>query len=147
MKRFFSIAALLLLCVIATGCPDKPDDSDPKEKLDITGEWQLTQLTTKAVQVGDQTVDVYIAFTSAGNFDLYQMLGTGRYRHYTGFWTLIGETLTGSYTGGASWASSYTVSLDQGKTQLVLITADGSEVHTYRKQSIPQDVTANAVEP
>ena len=71
MKRFFSMAALLLLCFVTTGCPDKPDDpDDPKAPLDITGEWQITQLTTKSVQVGDQTVDIYVAFTSAGNFDL-----------------------------------------------------------------------------
>lgn len=148
MKRFFSLAALLLLCVITTGCPDKPDDPDnPQEALDITGEWQISQLTTKSAQVGDQTVDIYLAFTSAGNFDLYQMIGTGRYRHYTGSWSLSGNTLSGKYSGGSEWATSYTVAVDAGKTQLVLTTADGSEVQTYRKRPIPQEVTANALEP
>ena len=148
MKRFFSMAALLLLCFVTTGCPDKPDDpDDPKAPLDITGEWQITQLTTKSVQVGDQTVDIYVAFTSAGNFDLYQLLGTGRYRHYAGSWKLTESTLSGSYTDGSDWATTYTVALDSGRTQLVLTAADGSEVQTYRKQSIPQDVTANALEP
>ena len=148
MKRFFSLAALLLLCFVTAGCPDKPDDpDDPQVTLDITGEWQITQLTTKSVQVGDQTVDIYVAFTSAGNFDLYQMIGTGRYRHYAGSWSLSGNTLTGRYTDGSDWATSYTVTQDAGKTQLVLTAADGSETQTYRKQSIPQDVTANALEP
>lgn len=142
MKRFFSIAALMLLCLLATGCPEKPVE-DP---LDITGEWQLSQISTKA-SIGGQTVDVYIAFLESGSFELYQLLGTGRYRHYTGSWTLSDKTLSGTYSGGGAWASSYTVEMDASKTTMTLTAADGSETHTYRKQAIPESVTAGALEP
>lgn len=135
MKRFISIAALMLLCLITTGCPDKPVE----DVLDIKGEWQLSQISTKA-SIGGQTVDVYVAFNDGGTFELYQMLGTGRYRKYAGTWSLLDKVLSGSYEGGAQWASSYNVEMDENRTQLILTTTDGSEVQTYRKASIPQDV-------
>lgn len=142
MKRLYMMAALALLCFVTAGCPEKPEE----KTIDIKGEWQLSQITTKA-SIGGQTVNVYIAFLEGGNFELYQQLGEGRYRHYTGSWTLNENTLSGTYSGGAAWATSYTVEIDDAATQLVLTAADGSEVHTYRKQAIPADVTANALEP
>lgn len=140
MKRIYAIAAMMLLCLVATGCPDKPIE----EVTDIRGEWQLSQITTKA-SIGGQTVDVYIAFNDGGSFELYQMLGTGRYRKFEGSWTLTDKVLSGSYTGGTPWGSSYDVEIDENRTQLVLATQDGSEIHTYRKASIPYDVKNNAL--
>ena len=140
MKKFYMIAALALLCLVTTGCPDDPKD-DP---LNIVGEWQLSQITTKAT-IGGQTVDVYIAFNEGGSFEMYQMLGTGRYRKFEGTWTLLEKVLSGSYTGGGTWASSYNVEMDEGRTTLTLTFLDGSETDTYRKQAIPEDVKNSAL--
>lgn len=140
MKRLYMIAALALLCLVTTACPN-----DPKEDiLDITGEWQLSQISTKAT-IGGQTVNVYIAFKEGGSFEMYQMLGTGRYRKFEGSWTLLEKVLSGSYTGGGTWASSYNVTMDEGRTTLTLTTLDGSETDTYRKQAIPEDVKNSAL--
>ena len=140
MKRLYMIAALALLCLVTTACPDDPKD-DP---INIIGEWQLSQISTKAT-IGGQTVDVYIAFKEGGSFEMYQMLGTGRYRKFEGSWTLTDKVLSGSYSGGSRWASDYNVEMDAGRTMLTLITLDGSETDTYRKQAIPEDVKNNAL--
>ena len=143
MKRIGLFAAMALLCLLATACPEvEPEE----EKLDVTGQWQLNRIDTK-VQVGDQTVEVYVAFNGDGTFELFQMLGTGRYRRYTGNWTLNDKLLDGSYTGGESWASSYEISMDANRSQLVMTATNGGDVLTYRKQTIPDDVRNNALEP
>lgn len=139
MKRFFSIAALMLLCLVTTGCPEKPVE----QPLNVVGEWHLSQISTKA-SIGGQTVDVYVAFNEGGSFEMYQMLGTGRYRKFTGKWSLLETVLSGSYDGGGKWASDYNVTMDEGRTTLTLTTLDGSETDTYRKQAIPEDVKNNA---
>ena len=140
MKRLYMIAALALLCLVTAGCPSKPIE----EILDVTGEWQLSQITTKAT-IGGQTVDVYIGFKEEGSFEMYQMLGTGRYRKFEGTWSLVDKVLSGSYTGGGTWASSYNVEMDESRTTLTLTSTDGSETDVYRKQAIPADVKDNAL--
>lgn len=140
MKRVFMIAALMLLCLVTAGCPEKPEE----EVINVVGEWHLSQITTKAA-IGGQTVDIYVAFNEDHSFELYQMLGTGRYRMFTGTWSLLEKVLSGSYTGGAKWASDYNVEMNEGHTSLTLTTLDGSETSTYQKQAIPADVKENAL--
>lgn len=144
MKRFYAIAAILLLALpfLSANCHHEPEE----EPLVIDGQWQISQFSTKSVNIGGQPVDVYIDFKSGGSFEMYQMLGTGRYRKYTGSWKLTDRMLSGSYTGGQPWASSYEVSMDEGRTQLTLTsTSTPQEVTVYRKQSIPQEIINNAL--
>ena len=145
MKRFLTLASLMMLALSFLSASCEPDPKDTP--LVLEGQWQITQLTTKAVTIGDQQVDVYIAFSGDGSFDLYQMLGTGRYRKFTGSWTLTdNHLLSGSYSGGKEWASTYEVTMDDAQTQMTLTsTATPQEVSTYRKQPIPQDVIDNAL--
>lgn len=144
MKRFHAIAAILLLALpfLSANCHHEPGE-DP---LVIDGQWQISHFSTKSVSIGGQTVDIYIDFQTGGNFEMYQMLGTGRYRKFTGTWKLTDKLLTGSYTGGQAWASSYEVIMDDSRTQLTLTsTSTPQEISTYRKQTIPQDVINNAL--
>ena len=85
---------------MATGC--KKDEKTVDYKGLLPGEWHCT-----AVEFG---ADVYASFEEDGDFDLYQMLGEGRYRHYTGSWSIKGDILSGTYSDGAVWGSSYKMS-------------------------------------
>ena len=60
MKRFYTMAALLLLSLsfLSANCHHDPQE-DP---LVIDGQWQITQFSTKTVNIGDQPVDIYINF-------------------------------------------------------------------------------------
>ena len=69
-------------------------------------------------------------------FDLWQKLGEGRHRKYSGTWTLTETTLTGKYSDGKEWGSAYEVSLDEGNL-IMTETKTGTETYTYKSCVIP----------
>ena len=140
MIRVKNMMIALAALVAITACGGNKDE----KPLDITGEWNLVNVQTKAATLGGQTVDVYISFSSGKSFTMYQMLGAGRYHKYSGTYILDGTTLSGKYSDGKQWGSSYEVELSSSDTQLTLTSASG-EVDTYKKTSIPSDVTDTAI--
>lgn len=140
MIGFKNMMAALAVLAAFTAC----GGSKEEKPLDITGEWNLVNVQTKSATLGDQAVDVYISFSEDKSFTMYQMIGTGRYRKYSGTWILSGTTLSGKYSDGKPWGSSYEVELSSSGTRLTL-TSDSGEVDTYQKASIPTDVTGNAI--
>lgn len=138
MRRFLSIVPALVFAALASlSCGKTP------KPLDITGEWNLVNVQSRAAVVGEQTVDVYLSFAEDGSFELFQMIGAGRFRKFDGTWTLSGEILTGRYSDGKAWASSYSVALDGDS--LTLTGGDGKEEDTYRRTSVPQSVRDSAI--
>ena len=112
------------------------------EPVDLVGEWQLASYETKAVSVGTEKVDIWLKFTSDGQFELYQKLGDGRYRPYKGRYTLTENILSGKYSTGASWGTQYEVSREA--TQLTLKDhPDGREMQVFKAASIPSTVLDN----
>ena len=107
----------------------------------IIGEWQLKSIATKAT-LGGQTVEVYLSFETGGTFTLYQMLGQGRYHSYKGTWALADGILTGTYSTGKAWGSTYTVDITD--STLTLTSSIGGEVDTYAKTTIPENIKKEA---
>ena len=135
MKKLFLMAACALALL---ACNKTPDDPTPTpESINVVGEWQLSNISTKAT-IGGQTVNVYVSFTQDGKFELYQQLGTGWYKYFDGTWKLNGKELSGSYSNGKAWGSAYTVT--QSGNTLTLTTASGKETDTYTKTTIPDSV-------
>ncbi len=132
MKKIL-IAALMMLAMVAC-------NKDDKEKaMDITGDWNITKITTKSAVIGDVTVDVWISFKSDKTFMMYQKIGLGRYTSFSGSWSLAGNKLTGKYSDGKLWASDYEAVLeDSGKT--LILTSSKGEIDTFKKGSIPTDI-------
>lgn len=128
-----------MLC-IHTACNKNGDK--PAAGPSCVGEWQLTNVAVKSVTYAGQEVDVYVAFQEGGSFELYQMVGQGRYRKYTGTWNLDGTMLSGKYSSKKDWGSSYEVSLKDDN--LVLTSSVSGEVSTYRKVSIPESIKSAA---
>ena len=74
------------------------------------------------------------------------MLGEGRYRHYTGSWSIEGDVLSGTYADGSAWGSSYKMSFS-GKDSMVLTAQNSSEeAMTYSRESIPSEVKDGCIE-
>lgn len=140
MIGFKNMIAALAALVALTAC----GGSKEEKPVDITGEWNLVNVQTKAATLGGQTVDVYISFSSDRSFTMYQMIGAGRYHKYSGTYLLDGTTLSGKYSDGKQWGSSYEVELSSSDSQLTLTSGSG-EVDTYKKASIPSDVIDNAI--
>ena len=130
MKNIVRLAALCALMALCLSACKK------KDTLSVVGCWQLESVETRAT-IGDVEVDVYISFTAEKTFDLYQMLGEGRFRHFSGSYTLTGNILDGTYSDGNKWASSYEVSREKGTLTLSSLASEsGTEVSTYI--SIPE---------
>ena len=117
MKNIARIAAIcILLAICLSGCKKK-------DGVSVVGCWQLESIETRA-SIGDVEVDVYLRFAADKTFEIHQMLGEGRYRHFTGTYTLTGKVLDGTYEDGTKWGSSYEVA--NGKGTLTLTSLVGS---------------------
>ena len=132
MKQIIKWASLLLLAV---ACNKTPEPTPP---ADITGEWQLSSIATKAATLGGQTVDVYVSFTADNKFELWQQLGQGWYVYFSGTWTLSDGILSGSYDNGNPWGAQYNVTVDGDK--MTLVTTGGGETDTYTRTTVPDSV-------
>ena len=132
MKKILAFVALMA-GLLLTSCKEKEDP------LNIIGTWSLKTVQTKAASMGGTSVDVYIVFNEDNTFSLYQKVGNaGRYTSFTGTWNLLETTLTGKYSDGKSWGSSYEVSQDKERTTLVLSSA--GEEYSYAKASLPAEL-------
>lgn len=137
MKRFvFVLAVCFAVALLAVSC-------GKKETHSVVGCWQLESLETRA-SVGDVEVDIYVSFASDKSFELYQMVGEGRYRRFTGSYSLTGKVLDGTYSDGSKWGSSYEVEFGKGIITLSSIPvseSSASEISTYISiPSIPDSV-------
>lgn len=144
MKKFGFIA-LIALCMAMVSCGGNGNEPDPgpdpkPDKGSIIGQWQLSSITTKA-SIGSETIDVYLEFTSDGNFSIYQVVGAGRPRLYTGSYTYADGVLKGKYADGTS-IKPYDVTCSKG--ELKLTPQGGKEVDTYKSATIPQSVKDSA---
>lgn len=127
-KILYILSAILFLA----GCGESGgnDDKVSVEKL-LIGEWHSTSVSIDA--------DIYISFTEAGTFELYQQIGEGAYRLYRGKWNVEEDILTGRYNDGEPWAAAYTVAIEDGKMTLTSKN-DAAETSKYEAKSIPEEV-------
>lgn len=134
MKKFWILAVAVTLFAAC--------NKSNTATLDVTGVWELTDVTTKAT-VGSETVSVYVDFASAGTFTLYQKLGQGRYTVFNGSYTVdvAAGRLSGKYSTGKTWGP-YSATVEGN---LLTLTSDGGkEVDTYKKvDAIPDAVKNN----
>lgn len=119
-------------------------DQSSNSAASVVGEWQLSKIDVKSVSYAGQTVEVYLSLQKEGGFELYQMVGQGRFRKFTGSWKLEGKTLSGTYASNKAWGSTYTVS--SSGDNLVLTSDVSGEVNTYQKATIPASVKEEAYE-
>ena len=140
MKRLSAICLSVAMLLGLFSCSKSEED----KPLDITGDWNITSITTKSATIGSQNVDVYISFQQGGAFTLYQKTGSGRFQKYEGTWTLSGKLLSGNYSDGTSWGTTYNVSL---KDEMLTLESNTTpvEVSVYKRTSIPQSVVFEAI--
>ena len=131
---------LLTLCAALAfvGCGKENDAPKVDNATKVVGEWHCAP--------EGYDVDVYVEFAATGEFDEYQRLGEGRYRHYEGTWSVEKDVLSGVYADGTEWGSSYTLSFD-GDTMTLTANNESAETIIYTKTAIPAEVKDEAIEP
>ena len=138
MKRLIYIFVALLL-VVTPGC--KKNGSEATTATKLVGQWHCIAEELNVTE----DVDVYVEFMADKSFNLYQKIGQGRHRHFTGTWSVNGDVLSGLYADGSEWGSSYTVEFS-GMDAMKLTAKNGSkEVMTYTRETIPAEVLEGSV--
>lgn len=138
MKRTRIFVLLALLAVLVSCTKGKGS----KDALD--GEWKMESYYGNDAAGSAVPADVYIRF-DGGQFDLFQKLGGGHFRRYSGTYTYNGGTVSGTYDSGLSWASDYFVSFgEDGRMSFSQYVNDGEYVCIYVRTPIPDAVRADA---
>ena len=131
----FKMILMLIISLVMVSCKEE----QPKV-LDITGQWELADIVdTKSVQIGSETVEIYIDFKADNTFELWQKLGEGRHRKHEGTWTLTESVLTGKYSDGKAWGASYEVSIEDG-TLVMSEQKAGMQTYIYHSCTIPSSL-------
>ena len=102
MKKF--ISNLIFATFVALGLASCTKTDKNLERL--SGEWHWQGIEA------DVELDVYVVFQTDNTFELFQKIGEGAFRHYSGTFTFDGKTLTGVYSDKTPWRYSYEVLLD-----------------------------------
>ncbi len=105
----------------------------------VVGEWHLSEWS--GIAPGDFDFDAYIALNEDRSFSIYQKVEQLKYQLYTGTYSVTNTILSGVYTSGSNWGSSYTASLDADNRTLTLVSSTGvTETSVYVRESIPSNV-------
>ena len=139
-KTIYIVLAALGLCLLA-GC-----GSSDKEKVSplvkqLAGEWQL-----KTWNVGaPQEFDVYVSFATDLSFEIYQQIEQVRYQKYSGKYQVKNDVLSGTYSDGKPFGSTYDIAFDTaGNTLTLTSTTSVTETSIYVRATIPNDVKNGA---
>ena len=129
MRARIYFIAFALVALAMSGCKKEPQPTPVTDvKAMVVGEWHC------APEAYD--IDVYVSFDASGTFDHYQRIEEGRYRHYNGTWSVEGNLLSGVYSDGEAWGSSYNVSFEGSS----MVIKRGTKVKSIRLTENPEEV-------
>ena len=136
MKKIVYIFAAVAALILTASCQKEAG----RHMDDIVGDWHYS-----AEESGVKE-DIWISFAADGTFGMYQKIGEGRHRKYTGNWSMEGNVLSGSYSDDTAWGSSYNVTFDGDSKMILTATEDSRESYTYSRESIPDEIRDGSVE-
>lgn len=113
MKRFFTILMVFAAALVFGSCQKERQTLSSESLIGI---WHLSSIDGDPVGTksfsDSQGLSVWIEF-KADSFDLYQRASQNvSYSHYSGTWSLAGKVLSGKYSDGTPWSSTYEVTLE-----------------------------------
>lgn len=120
---------LAVAAVLAFASCVKSEDAVVKE---LAGDWYYE--TVEA----DTPVQVYVSFAKDMTFELYQKVGDGAFRKYSGTYTFDGTLLDGVYSDKAPWKEAKTVTIDGDS--LTAVGVKTGETITYVRKLVPATV-------
>ena len=123
-KILFAAAAILALasCV-------KSEEALVKK---LAGDWYYETVES------DVPVQVYVSFANDMTFQLFQKVGDGAFRRYTGTYTFDGTVLDGVYSDKSTWKEAKIVTIDGDV--LTAVGVKTGETITYVRKLVPATV-------
>ena len=144
MKNF-KIWSLMALVVAFVACEPVDDGGNNGGGGNISeegliGEWQLKTWNNE-----DSPVDIYLGLKNDGSFELYQRSYTVFYELYTGSFSVSNGVLSGVYSDGKAWGSTYNFALTSEDKILTLTSNSKPAVESvYERSEIPAVVREEA---
>lgn len=135
MKKILFILTTLMM-LVAVSC--KKDKKAIDYKAKVTGEWHCVPEEFEA--------DIYAVFEEGGNFELYQQIGGGRHKHYSGTWAADKSTLSGTYSDGSAWGSTYRMEFSDDNTMTLTALNGSEEIRIYIREEVPVEVKESCIE-
>ena len=148
MKITKIFVAILALCAFAACEPNNGNnggggvDDIWGDNGSPVGEWALTEWNSSR----DLPFGVYMRFNEDKSFDLYQHTSSVLWVHYTGTYSLNGNTLSGVYSDGERWATDYTIKYNKIAEPKQISLTSSDNVGIYTETSIPDAVIDQATE-
>ena len=112
MKRGFRIGIVAALALLMAGCGGSDKKKEEAPRYDG---WMLTRWNGGTELSGK----VFLQLNEDMTFALYQCIDTPGYRKLTGTYVKEGQILSGHYSDGTPWESSYAIE-KQTETELQL---------------------------
>ena len=128
MKRGLKICVVAALAFLMAGC----GGSDKKKEEPNYDGWMLARWGGST----DLSGKVFLQLNEDMTFTLYQSIDTPGYQKLIGTYTKEGQVLSGTYSSGTPWESSYAVE-KQTKTELQLRSEKDDVVSLYTAVEIP----------
>lgn len=113
--------------------PAPPADGDA-DTSDIAGTWHLA-LWRGAVP----SFDVYLSITEGGVVSLWQRITTHEWELYYSTAEINNGVISGLYTDGVAWSTSYSISLS-GDSMTWVATNDSTDISVYERAELPDDL-------
>ena len=111
--------------------PPTPPMSGDADTSDIAGDWHLTSW-----RGSEPSFDIYLSITEDGVVSLFQRMES---RKWETFYSIVGyedSLIYGEYTDGATWATSYYVSIE-GDTMVWTASTDSTDISVYTRCTLP----------
>lgn len=143
--KIWSLLAMLFIGMV--GCTPVDDDKQPgnngnEEIVGLVGEWVLTSWSET-----EPLFNVYVNFKDDNSFEMYEQVYSLTYELVTGTYAVSDGRLTGEYSDGSTWKSSYSVTVTEGEQGNMLQLVDESDVTSiYESTTIPEEVKIEASE-
>ena len=115
--------------------PPTPPVGGDTDATAIAGDWQLTQW-----RGAEPEFDVYLSITEDGVVTLWQRIESREWELFYSTTTLENSVISGEYTDGVAWSTSYTVAVD-GDTMTWTDTADETDISVYTRCTLPDFAT------
>ena len=122
-KTIYIVLAALGLCLFA-GCGSSDKEKVSPTAKQLVGEWQLKTWTGET----PQDFDIYLSFGADNTFEIYQRLAEVKYQKFTGSYQVQNDVLSGKYSGGKNFGSTYDISFNESGSTLTL-TIDANIQH------------------
>lgn len=135
MKRIKLLAVLTAAIVMLAGCGEKKGPEAGETDGEVAGTWKMVSWSNTSA------AEVYVEFAADGSFDLYQRVFSPFYEHFEGTWSADGKTISGKYSDGKPWASTYDATFyKDGEEMQLTRTGSPEDVSVFVRGEIPGDI-------